>query len=563
MKRSLLKCLAVVIAFAMCLVNSVLVLGHDDLLDIEYDSCQNSTGDGENESWYFLEEEISVEVLDKTYYFDLNYHIDHEVTTLKYYFADSLNGYYWDTNVSTENAEAVKSNYLKSMQKWANINYYTYDESGYRTSNKIINLVQGTSTDYNIIIYPVSLSDAVYNGMNYLALTGPKDFPELDINNIIEHYHFDKWEMKVSVEAMAANTNYNEYVGAHEMGHVLGLRDADTCCSASYYYHHEELLMGYATPRSTYAKYKDIAGVSITRGFHTDEDHAWMLRTNDDGTQDVICAQCNGVRYDVTLTDGKYEGKNVNIYQSCVHHGGTNQEMLLVANDGERYFYKCQYCRYIATYEKDNATQLSSTGTNVNITMTVPANSEIYYKVIVYDTYAYNLKSSNSLIDISVCDSGLSVINSNLTNASTSDGTEVILEDDNTYYLKIDNNSNFSQTVTIDIVGPHVHSFDSWVFISDTRHIEQCGCGVRGSTTSPHTFRMPDSPSDPRICIGCGYTKFLGGNGGNIIISISKVTVNGSYQMPDGTVYLVDSDIEAYLNGTLVFYDKDKLPVVQ
>jgi hypothetical protein len=26
---------------------------------------------------------------------------------------------------------------------------------------------------------------------------------------------------------------------------------------------------------------------------------------------------------------------------------------------------------------------------------------------------------------------------------------------------------------------------------------------------------------------------------------------------------LVEEDVEAYLNGTLVFYDKDKLPVVQ
>lgn len=107
------------------------------------------------------------------------------------------------------------------------------------------------------------------------------------------------------------------------------------------------------------------------------------------------------------------------------------------------------------------------------------------------------------------------------------------------------------------------HSFDGWVFVSDTLHRSECECGARGSTTAGHVFRMPDSPSDPRICMGCGYTKFLGGNGGNIIISISKVTVNGSYQMPDGTVYLVDADIEAYLNGTLVFYDKDDLPVVQ
>ena len=106
------------------------------------------------------------------------------------------------------------------------------------------------------------------------------------------------------------------------------------------------------------------------------------------------------------------------------------------------------------------------------------------------------------------------------------------------------------------------HSFDFWVFISDTRHIEQCGCGVRGSVTAPHVFRMTDSPLEPKICMGCGYTKFPGG-GGNVIMSTEQVSINGSYKMPDGTIYLVDADIEAYLNGTLVFYDKDKVPVTQ
>ena len=106
------------------------------------------------------------------------------------------------------------------------------------------------------------------------------------------------------------------------------------------------------------------------------------------------------------------------------------------------------------------------------------------------------------------------------------------------------------------------HSFDFWVFISDTRHIEQCGCGVRGSVTAPHVFRMTDSPLEPKICMGCGYTKFPGG-GGNVIMSTAQGSINGSYKMPDGTIYLVDADIEAYLNGTLVFYDKDKVPVTQ
>ena len=47
------------------------------------------------------------------------------------------------------------------------------------------------------------------------------------------------------------------------------------------------------------------------------------------------------------------------------------------------------------------------------------------------------------------------------------------------------------------------------------------------------------------------------------INNVSQVTANGSYILPSGIIVLVDSDIEAYLNGTLVFYDKDSLPVVQ
>ena len=45
--------------------------------------------------------------------------------------------------------------------------------------------------------------------------------------------------------------------------------------------------------------------------------------------------------------------------------------------------------------------------------------------------------------------------------------------------------------------------------------------------------------------------------------SVMKVSVNGSYILPSGIIVLVDEDVEAYLNGTLVFYDKDDLPVTQ
>jgi hypothetical protein len=47
------------------------------------------------------------------------------------------------------------------------------------------------------------------------------------------------------------------------------------------------------------------------------------------------------------------------------------------------------------------------------------------------------------------------------------------------------------------------------------------------------------------------------------MLNIQKVTLNGSYILPSGITVLVDEDIEAYENGTLVFYDKDNLPQTQ
>ena len=57
--------------------------------------------------------------------------------------------------------------------------------------------------------------------------------------------------------------------------------------------------------------------------------------------------------------------------------------------------------------------------------------------------------------------------------------------------------------------------------------------------------------------------KKIGSDSGNIIMSITKESLNGSYILPDGTIMLVDEDIEAYLNGTLVFYDKNNVPQTQ
>ena len=113
----------------------------------------------------------------------------------------------------------------------------------------------------------------------------------------------------------------------------------------------------------------------------------------------------------------------------------------------------------------------------------------------------------------------------------------------------------------VDLDSVDSHSYEYASFVNDTTHRTECGCGAWG-TIQGHVFTLPDI-NGRMVCRGCGYVKFFGSGSGNVIYSSEKVSINGSCQMPDGTIYLVPEDVEAYLNGTLVFYDKDDLPVLQ
>ncbi len=65
-------------------------------------------------------------------------------------------------------------------------------------------------------------------------------------------------------------------------------------------------------------------------------------------------------------------------------------------------------------------------------------------------------------------------------------------------------------------------------------------------------------------CLLCGGLAEMGFVQWTINSSaVTKVTINGSFILPNGVVVLEDEDLDAYLNGTLVFYDKDKVPVLQ
>ena len=340
------------------------------------------------------------------------------------------------------------------------------------------------------------------------------------------------------------------------MGHVLGLGDMDGQPYNEYDlnigWHHEEVIMGYNSPRQTEITYKDIAGVSITRGFHTDSDHVWMLRTNSDSTKDVICSLCNGVRYDIDTTinsQGKecYENKEVNIYKSCTHYNGSNSNMLLVATNGEQDFYKCQYCRHIETVEVYNEINLPTNNSSISTDDNIDAGETLYFKlnVTTSNTYQINITSDNS-VEFDLFDENFNVVDCyESSNSKTS-----LLSGGESYYLRVKFSDQEDTGSVITTISRHTHS-NIYTWLDYTNHQKTCSCGR--SSIEGHAIRNEDyiSGNMNATCIICGGIANIGFI--EIQNNIVMISDNGSYVLSNGIVVLVDSDIESYLNNTLVF----------
>lgn len=94
-------------------------------------------------------------------------------------------------------------------------------------------------------------------------------------------------------------------------------------------------------------------------------------------------------------------------------------------------------------------------------------------------------------------------------------------------------------------------------------HIRSCLCGA--SETEAHYIREYDIVDDRyATCLGCNTLLDLTEDMAQVTFSvISQVTVNGSYILANGIVVLVDEDVEAYMNGTLQFYNSNDVPSVE
>ena len=619
MLKRILLCL---LSIFLILSFSLITMAHPLLLNVTYDECsKEDLVDGENELWYRIDDVFPR-------FLDTFLHLSDMTTEIKYLFSERQEwidcvkqvaaGDPWYISLYDDEAanivDEIQSVYVESMKKWNDVYYFSCDNNGNRVTNKIITVTEGTSTDYNVKIYPTSLNtDGVASTIyDYPANDSPVDYWDVLACN---HAHILMYKMTVNIydfyEAIeqinpsnSAELNVIKInTGAHEIGHMLGLSDLDewSCACQCIYHtdndesndseceykgHHEEALMGYRQTESrvTHITYKDIAGVSITRGFHTDNDHWWMVRekrneeTDEIEQIDVVCALCNGVRTNlqaqgvipskIDYIDGiyYYEGQEAPLIGSCnQEHSLIGDNMILVASDGQRFFYKCSYCRYIEEKE-------------IALSNTIPQYNSLdygdnvggldceYYRVNILFDGTYNLKvNEDNGLDIHLYDWELNEISVE-DFVNTSNGCDIHLEEGN-YYLYIVNNYDTDVEFNFTISPPpHTHQYTNWIKHSSTRHIECCAlCGELGTVTDFHVIKAGSAIGNKAYCMYCGALINTGTDIGQVpgILSISKVTINGSYVLPNGIIVLVDADVEAYENGTLLWFDQDDLPQTQ
>lgn len=105
----------------------------------------------------------------------------------------------------------------------------------------------------------------------------------------------------------------------------------------------------------------------------------------------------------------------------------------------------------------------------------------------------------------------------------------------------------------------HTHNYNSdYVWINTRQHNATCECGE--TSVEGHAVSAGENVwlGQYKTCLLCGGRAEYG-----YVIweptneAIVYITDNGSFILPNGVVVLVDSDIQAYIDGTLKFHDKN------
>ena len=271
-------------------------------------------------------------------------------------------------------------------------------------------------------------------------------------------------------------------------------------------------------------------------------------------SQELICVRMTRnvdyhfMRYDLT-TDAWYHKPS---YTAILKYNYTPSNNYTWNNEcsyaGQVYPADIEYTSNIVfiTYTKNQIT----VGQNSPSREYIEAGKDVFCELNATTAghYDINLASAYSF-EYEIYDEDFDVVSSG---TGTSIDICLITSGAGKYYLRM-NFVSYPQLYYVDVsIDSHTHSYsDSHTWLSYTQHRSTCCCGM--STTGPHVVTSDAFTGGVQYatCLLCGGQA----SAGIAEMSVSELprTVNGSYILPNETIVLVPDDVEAYMNGTLVF----------
>lgn len=182
------------------------------------------------------------------------------------------------------------------------------------------------------------------------------------------------------------------------------------------------------------------------------------------------------------------------------------------------------------------------------------------YQIIPHHIICTSLNDTNHKITCELCEYSSIVSHNNLYYSynqiehtlKCNDCNHIIHENHNLTYSNSTNtnhyemcNCGYSNTIT--------HSY-TYTRYNTSSHKTNCLCGYE--IIEPHVIRITDLGASIKYCKYCNALISDAGFGevGGLAVTPIKVSKNGSYILPSGIIVLVDEDIEAYENKSLVFH---------
>ena len=492
-KIILLMLLSIITAFSY--QESYEVLAHFDEIDVTSDECVPINYVDENNIGDGIHEKwyriIPSEISDDTYTCHIDY-VTGSTPKIKYYYEQNAkNDNSYNWNCVFSNNEEINFKNDFSNSIKKWNNIYIYRNENQLSSKH--KLIDVCEGDEN----DHNLIIYPVQNVTYAAATYDVGEGNLIFDQPYDHFHYEKREIHVNIShfiglGQIQKSTLIEHTGAHEFGHVLGLDDLEEC-NQSQTYHHEEAIMGYSNNAYGYSLCKNISYKDIAGAMITMGFH--------------------------TANDHKWL-YDVNGYTGSV----VENEYKLICSicNGVKYVSSLTDIGYDVYRECDNNHSLSS-----GKMMPVASYGNKDYIKCKYCRYVAPFE-------------------------------ERVQQE----YIYTKKNSTI-HTITNDVEGltytfEEKHGDYSYsVSNKSGKHLKRCG-GCNYIIEEPHAVSLEDymDGNNTVTCRGCNRT-FDKNSGQFVINNINELqrTENGSYILPNGIIILVEEDIQAYLDGTLVFRD--------